>query len=362
MRITSVCIFISTFFYYGSAQTTYGNEYLQIGVGARALAMSGSVHASVQDVNAAYWNPAALSRLDVPLQLGLMHSDWFGGVGKYDHIGIAKTFNKDQYRVGSISLIRLAIDQIPNTLNLIGPDGSIRLDNVTEFSTADYGVLLSYASAIGHVEENKSFRLGGTVKILRRVVGPFANAWGFGMDFGGLWIKNNLIIGIHVRDLTTTFTGWHYTFTQDQKILLQKTGNLLPVSTLEKTPPSVAGGLLMKINENHKLTIHPEIGFTAYFDGKRNTVISSKTISIEPKLGIEVGYNKLIFLRAGFGNVQKIKDEFNPLLYNTRGQLNAGLGIKIGKVNIDYALANVGNLAREINYSHVFSATLGFGK
>ena len=36
----------------------YSNEFLQIGVGARALGMGNSLVAGVNDVTAAYWNPA----------------------------------------------------------------------------------------------------------------------------------------------------------------------------------------------------------------------------------------------------------------------------------------------------------------
>ncbi|MGB6036649.1 MAG: hypothetical protein WBG42_10315, partial [Cryomorphaceae bacterium] len=44
------------------AQTRkYSNEFLNIGVGARSLAMSGAGIASVTDVTAGYWNPAGLT-------------------------------------------------------------------------------------------------------------------------------------------------------------------------------------------------------------------------------------------------------------------------------------------------------------
>lgn len=341
-------------------QVSYSNEFLNIGVGARAQALSGAVNASVKDINAAYWNPAGLSHINANLQLGVMHSEWFGGIGKYDHISIAKSLNKTKKSVAAASMIRLGIDQIPNTLNLVAPDGSIRFENISEFSAVDYGFLLSYASGVGEVTEDKSLRLGVNAKIIHRLVGPFAKAWGFGADIGMQYIRPTYSIGVTVYDLTTTFTGWSYSFTTEQKITLEKTGNIIPVSTLEKTAPHFSAGFLYKAFKIKSISILPEIGYNAYFDGKRNTVISSKFISIEPKFGLELSYKTIVSLRMGYGNVQKIKDEINLSQYNTRGQLNAGLGIKIGKINIDYALTNLGNLTKEINYSHVFSATMDF--
>src|ERR1700756_2267876 len=69
----------------GFAQfTQYSNEFLNIGAGARGMAMGNAQVASVTDGTAGYWNPAALANVrDVP-QLSLMHAEYFAGVGKYD--------------------------------------------------------------------------------------------------------------------------------------------------------------------------------------------------------------------------------------------------------------------------------------
>jgi hypothetical protein len=343
------------------AQVSYSNEFLSIGVGAKAHGMAGAVVGNVNDINAAYWNPAGLSRIKEPLQLGLMHSEWFGGVGKYDHIGIARTLSASKESVAALSMIRLGIDQIPNTLNLVGADGSIRFDNVSEFSANDYGFLLSYATRLGAAKENRAVRLGINAKIIHRLIGPFAKAWGFGLDGGLLWEKKWFNLGLTVSDLTTTFTGWTYTFTNEQKLILEKTGNILPVSTLEKKLPHVGAGFTFKNVQFNKIHGLVEIGWNAFFDGRRNTWISSESINLDPKIGMEWGYNQLVFFRAGYGNIQKILSEINVNEFERVGQLHAGIGIKLGKIKIDYALANVANLTKDINYSHIFSAVLNFG-
>ena len=48
----------------------YSNEFLAIGVGARAHGMSGAQAAIASDVTAAYWNPAGLTEISAPYQAG----------------------------------------------------------------------------------------------------------------------------------------------------------------------------------------------------------------------------------------------------------------------------------------------------
>jgi hypothetical protein len=63
MRILSNKVLIVLFILLGNiaikAQIAkYSNEFLSVGVGARALSMANANVASVNDVTAGYWNPA----------------------------------------------------------------------------------------------------------------------------------------------------------------------------------------------------------------------------------------------------------------------------------------------------------------
>ena len=53
----------------------YVNEFLQIGVGARAMGMSQAQVSSVNDVTSGYWNPAGLMGLGNKLDAAVMHSE-----------------------------------------------------------------------------------------------------------------------------------------------------------------------------------------------------------------------------------------------------------------------------------------------
>lgn len=55
----------------------FSNEFLAIGVGARALGMSNAQVASVNGVTSGYWNPAGLMQLTGDFQVDLMHAEYF---------------------------------------------------------------------------------------------------------------------------------------------------------------------------------------------------------------------------------------------------------------------------------------------
>src|SRR5579871_1787413 len=124
--------------------TKYSNEFLNIGAGARGLAMASAQVASVSDATAGYWNPAALADIRDNPQLSLMHAEYYAGIGKYDFASLALPL-KDNKRVLGLTVLRFAVDDIPNTIFLVQPDGSVNFSNITTFSSADYAFIFSLA-------------------------------------------------------------------------------------------------------------------------------------------------------------------------------------------------------------------------
>lgn len=332
----------------------YSNEFLQIGVGARAFGMGGSVAASVNDVNAAYWNPAGLVHMQSDHQLSLMHSEYFGGVAKYDYAAFA-TFVADKTAVVSASFIRFGVDDIPDTNELIDADGNINYGRVKSFSAADYAFLFSYARSSKKIQ-NLSY--GANVKIVHRLVGEFGKSYGFGIDIGAQYKFKNFTFAAVGRDITTTFNSWSYNPDKFSTIY-QATGNTVPQNSNEITLPRFILGVAYynKIGQNFGLTT--ETNFNLTTDGKRNVLLAANPVSIDPTLGLEGNYKKIVFLRAGINNVQKITDfngskklEFQP---------NLGVGIKIKSFSIDYALTNIGGQSAAV-YSNIFSLRLDFNR
>ncbi|MCZ2101338.1 MAG: PorV/PorQ family protein [Chitinophagales bacterium] len=332
------------------------NEFLNIGVGARAHGMSGSVVASVFDGTAGYWNPASLIQVESDLQINAMHANWFGGIANYDYVSIAKKMSGEQSHVAAFSFIRLGVDNIPNTLNLIGPDGTIDYDRVTSFSAADFAAIFSYARALG---EDQKWSLGGNIKVIHRSIGSFGKAWGFGADFSALYkVSPNFTLGVSGRDITTTFNAWSFNLKEDEKKVFQSTNNEIPVSSTELTLPRVIAAAAYTFSKgNFSYLAEIDLNFSTY--GTKASVISSNKFNLDPSLGLEVGYADKVFVRGGLGNMQSVINPVNTSQRQFEIQPNVGLGLKLGRLKVDYALANIGSVSGVL-VSHIFSLGLDF--
>jgi hypothetical protein len=323
----------------------YSNEFLNIGVDARALGMSNSVIASVNDAGAGYWNPAGLSHVRDSWQAGLMHAEYFASIAQYDYLAYAAPV--DALSTVGFTVIRFGVDDILDTTELIDNDGNVDYDRISSFSTADYALIGSYARIS---RKDPNFRYGGNVKIIYRQIGEFANAVGFGFDLGAQYKWGGWQFGATVRDVTSTFNSWNF---NDEKLdRLVELGNELPEENLELTIPRLLLGAGRRFQLNEKYSLHTEMSFDFTFDGQRNTLVSSSFSNIDPTLGLELGYKNFVFLRAGVGNVQRTRDFDDALLYTV--QPNMGLGFNYRGISIDYALTDIGN-ASDALYSNIFS-------
>ena len=203
MKIFSLALAILALCSSSSAQfRKYSNEFLNIGAGARGLAMGSAQVASVQDGTAGYWNPAGLTGVKDHPNVNVMHAEYFAGIGKYDYASIAIPVANNK-RTIAITGLRFAVDDIMNTLFLVEPDGSINYNNIQAFSSADYAFLFSMAQKIKETA-NKNINFGVNAKVIHRSVGRFAKAWGFGIDAGLQIRSNKWKFGFAGRDITTT--------------------------------------------------------------------------------------------------------------------------------------------------------------
>lgn len=343
-----VLLLFGTSLSYGQSTPKYSNEFLSIGVGARAFGMSNSFVATADDVTAAYWNPAGLSVQQDKIQLSFMHSAYLAGVANYDYLGLS--FKVKEKATMAVSMVRFGVDGIPNTFDLI-QNGVINYDRVTQFSAVDYGFLISYAQEL----PVEGMSMGGNAKIIHRRAGEFTTAWGFGLDAGIRYkTKKDWLLAVMVRDVTSTFNAWSFNFSQAEKDIFTITGNEIPVNSLEITLPKILLGAAKKFKFNNDYSLLAELDLDINTDGKRNTLIRTNFISGNPHLGMEGSYKEIIFVRAGIGNFQQVEniDLENEWTF----QPNIGVGLNLGKLKIDYALSDIGNQSAAL-MSHIFSLT-----
>ena len=338
-------LLLATSFSYSQSVRKYANEFMAIGVDAAALGMSNTMVSHTQDVNSGYWNPAGLMKLKSN-QASLMHASYFANIAQYDYAAFAMPI--DENSAWGISMIRFGVDDILNTTQLIDSQGNINYNRISLFSTADYGFTFSYARKLPIT----GLHYGVNTKIIRRIIGTFADSWGFGFDMGLQYQHKDWQFGLMVRDVTTTYSVWAINEKEYNTIKEAVNGQNqeLPEST-EITLPKAQLGVSKKFKFNNETSLLAATNLNMRFDRTKD-IISSDRLSIEPALGFELGYTDLVFLRAGVGNFQN-----NQQLDGTDKvgfQPNVGLGFQYKGIQVDYALTDLGNQSAAL-YSNIFS-------
>lgn len=324
----------------------YSNAFMDIGAGARGLAMSGNQSSNVSGANSVYWNPAGLCASEGKHDFSLMHAAYFAGIANYDFAAFATRI--DSNSVFGAGFVRLGIDDIADTRFLIDADGRIDYNKVTSFAVADYAFMLSYGRKHKKI---KNLSYGATAKIIYRDYGLFSTAWGFGLDAGAQYISKHINIGLNLRDVTGTFNAWSHNPELVKDVFFQ-TGNTVPENTMEITLPKAMldASRYFRFGKNAGALL--SAGGAIAFDGPRNVLLNAGRVSFAPSAGTELDWKKTVFIRGGIGNFQKIKG-FDQT-YTTAYQPNFGIGLRIKQLSVDYALTDIGDKSESL-YSNVFS-------
>lgn len=215
----------------------YANSFMEIGVGARALAMGGAYCSQADDGTAFQWNPAGLALIK-RAQISGMYGNQFGSIinplGNFHYIGFATPLSGSV--VLSANWIRLAVDGIPVYASLEGRsyferlhDPSLRPSGEPEGSIADVEDALYFSFSklnqwewdLGWMYHRVKIEIpvGLNLKFIRQSLGT-GSASGIGVDFGTMlrihlselfqadqW--GILSYGLHLQDLTRTSMNWN---------------------------------------------------------------------------------------------------------------------------------------------------------
>jgi hypothetical protein len=286
----------------------YAGEFMAIGVGGRALGLGGAYAALATDVTAGYWNPAGLSHIIYP-QIALMHDEQFGSLVNYDYGSVALPVGRNTSM--GISIIRLGVDDIPDTRNAgVDANGNVTYDpleftridpsRVTYFNSADWAFYFTYSK-----KHSDDFSYGANVKILRRELGD-NSATGVGFDLG-LWYApfDNAILGINLQDITTTFLAWD-------------------TGTNELISPTMKIGTAYGFDAfDGRFT--PVVDFDVRFEDRQYaSTVNLGPVSFDLHSGLEFQFRNVVALRAGYSDVK---------------QITFGGGIQLPKLAIDYSFA-----------------------
>jgi hypothetical protein len=278
----------------------YAGEFLNLGVGGRALGMGGAFVAIADDATATYWNPAGLSQISSQ-ELVFMHAETFGSLLNHDFISWALPLHDrfQNYTLG-FSLMRLGGGDIKVT-ELPDPNNPISSANrpyvKKEAGHADYLLTFTFAK-----ETNPKLSFGGNAKLIYRHIVD-NSALGLGIDLGMLYSPTSyLSLGANFKDAVSTLLAYDN-------------------GTRETISPSLRTGFGLKKdikNFSFLFTTEAELNF----EGRRYSAqYWQGDISADMHYGWEVVYLERVSARLGFD----------------RGNFSAGGGLGFKKFEVDLA-------------------------
>jgi hypothetical protein len=158
---------------------------------------------------------------------------------------------------------------------------------------------------------------------------------------------------------------WSFTYTDKEKQVLADQGNEIVTRSSEMNRPRMVLAAAKRFplffaDSSRSAYIQPEINFDITSDGKRyGNLINLNPLSVDPRVGLEFGYNNLVFVRVGAGNFQRILSDAdtNNTTYHTLFQPSFGIGLRLKQLNIDYSFSSL-NIENNPLYSHFVSIRL----
>jgi len=310
----------------GFVNAKYAGEFLSAGVGGRSAALGGAGTGFTNDVTAGYFNPSSLSLISYP-QIAILHESRFAGQINYDYL--AGALPLDSRQTLGISAIRLGLDGIKDSREaLIDRNGNGRLDEDDRIDeskiklggASDWAIYGSYARKI-----DDKLAVGGSVKMLYKTVLEHS-AWGLGVDLSASYRPlENLSLGATLADATKSLLTWD-------------TGNQ------EFIVPTLRLGAAYKyqISDNH--SIMPVIDGAFRFEGRHEaTMVDLGFASLDVQGGLEYSYKDRVYLRGGYSDLK---------------QITVGAGVKLPKLNIDYAFTKQNSDLESFGATHRISLML----
>jgi len=291
---------------------SYGGEFLNLGVGARAQSLGGAYGSLADDASAVYWNPAGLSGIIRP-EIMFCHTQLFDGLANHDFLGLAWPLG-NRLSLG-LGWIRLGVDDIPRFSYNVGTvaNGS--------FGDNENAIFISAALKKETAPWGKPLKLstGGSVKLIYNRLDD-RQASGLGLDLG-LQVKLWLAEWLAQRSTNQVIVG------MEPAVVGRSNWGVIALSLAAQD----IGGTSISWNTSSQ---HRDVKSAGYRAGVsytqpvlpwRSRVILSAEASSQSyqkgRLGMEMEYRNLLSARLG-------RDQ-NELVW--------GGGVKVWRLRFDYA-------------------------
>lgn len=268
-------------------------SFLEIGVGARTLAMGGAATALPDGANSLYWNPAGLAGLK-KREITASHAELFAST-RHDFLAYAHPTSQGTFAAGLTYLSQGRIE---------GRDAAGR--PTAGYDASDAAISLGYARSLGTVQA------GVGVKYLRSHIAS-TEAQGLAVDLGAKKDLDKLTVGAALRNAGP---GLKY---EDQR-------NDLPLRLAAGAAYAFPGG---------------HAAAAEVVNGPRGS-------GTDVSFGGEFQAVKSFFLRAGYTTRTAIAGGSS---FDAARGLTMGIGAGTERWSLDYAIMPSGELGR----SHRFS-------
>lgn len=311
------------------AQTVedYAGEFLELGVGARSLALGGAGAAISEDATAGYWNPAALNVLKFPM-VTAMHETRFDGTVQYDYAAFALPMNS--VSTAAISILHIGVNNILDTRNALvdlnnngqlDPGEYLDYNKVSSFSNYDWVAMLSYAKAV-----DSTLSWGVNAKMVYRRLDLQTTGSGLGFDLAARYKPTDaLTIAAVAQDITTTLLS----YTTGTKELVSPTLKL-------------GGAYEWNITSDGNHRLMPTADIDLRFENRgQDAQLYVGPLSADFHEGLEYQFKNLFAIRGG---------------YNDMKMWSVGAGITISKLHIDYAYLGA-NAQDQLGSTHRISVS-----
>ncbi len=266
---------------------TASSAFLKIGSGARPAAMGGAFAGVADDVNALYWNPAGIARLQ-NREMTFSHNIWLEDTS-YEYLGVVQPL--DNYVMGAgVSYFNI---------------GTMDGWDVNNAPTGNFSARsIAFALSVGRVMNDK-LSLGLTLKTVHEKI-ETESASAFAADAGGMYkLGDDSSIAFVVQNLGTGV-----------KFVKESAG--LPVN--------------IKIGGAHRLlqnNLILSLDFNKYSD-----------TGFRGDFGAEYRLAETLALRLGYNSGNDMGSG-----------LTAGFGFRISSLNVDYAFVPYGDLGNAHRFS-----------
>lgn len=306
---------------------TNAASFLEIGVGARAMAMGGAYTAIANDATALYWNPAGVA-FSSAVEVELMHIRWLAGTD-YNFIGVVIPIPEIRSTIGFHFISLDYGEQAVRTVER--PEGTGEI-----YDAVDNAVALAYALAL-----TDRFSFGLNAKYVTQRIWSESGA-AIAFDFG-VFFKTPLP-GLNLGSSISNFgseiqlSGRHLRTTVDPD---------KKVENFDRVPADYA-------TNAYPLPLLFRFGLAYNRDlGGWGNVVASMDLNHPSNttesicLGLEYGWKNLFYLRAGYENMFE-RDAINGMTMGlgTDAIDLGGLGIRV-----DYAWSDWGILDNAQRFS-----------